>query len=238
MPPTTYRDTILATPNLLVYHRLGEASGTAAVDEVAAPTGTYNGGPLLGQPGAIQQDSNKAAYFDGIDDVMSMSANPEFTQFASITVEWWQYVATGDSGGASFDIGGQTDDRCTVFAPWTDDIVYWDYGGTGAAEGRVTTSYVGHYDAWVNMSVSFDANPDSNSHEIWINGQQVAQNSDSTAIFANFTGGDVGRGLGVYFKGYIDEFAAYNRSLTEAERIEHYSVGAVQGYGNRLKRWS
>ena len=48
------------------YWRLGETSGTAAVDEVGGHNATYTSGSVLGKTGAIVGDSNTAAGFTGV----------------------------------------------------------------------------------------------------------------------------------------------------------------------------
>jgi hypothetical protein len=58
-PPVTYRAAVLAT-NPLAYWRLGETSGTTAVDEMGANNGTYVGSPTLGVAGLLTGDSNTA----------------------------------------------------------------------------------------------------------------------------------------------------------------------------------
>ena len=49
-PPSAYRDAVLATPGLVSYWRLGERTGSVAVDEKGANPGTYGGAFRLGDP--------------------------------------------------------------------------------------------------------------------------------------------------------------------------------------------
>ena len=61
----SYSTTILADAPTH-YYRLGEASGTSAADSSGnGRTATYLGGVTLGQPGAIPNNPNTAASFDG-----------------------------------------------------------------------------------------------------------------------------------------------------------------------------
>ncbi len=55
-----YKAAILATPGLVGYWRLGEASGTVARDEMGANNGTYVGSPTLGAPGLLAGDADTA----------------------------------------------------------------------------------------------------------------------------------------------------------------------------------
>jgi hypothetical protein len=58
-PPVTYRAAVLATYPV-GYWRLGETSGTTAVDEMGTYNGTYVGFPTLGATGLLTGDSNTA----------------------------------------------------------------------------------------------------------------------------------------------------------------------------------
>src|SRR5205823_5732475 len=72
------------------YWRLGEASGTTAADETASPhPGTYLGGVLLGQPGAIQGDSDTAPSFDGTNDSVRIRSVPALNATTGLSIEAW-----------------------------------------------------------------------------------------------------------------------------------------------------
>lgn len=61
-----YRETILDTAGLVGYWRLGEFAGPTAIDETGAHSGTYNGTPGFGVPGALGAiaDPNTAVQFN------------------------------------------------------------------------------------------------------------------------------------------------------------------------------
>jgi hypothetical protein len=86
-----YRAAVLAK-NPVAYWRLGEATGTTAVDETGnGHNGTYIGNPTLGQPGAIDGDSNTAVQFNGTNYV-EIPDSADFSQPTStrgLTVEAW-----------------------------------------------------------------------------------------------------------------------------------------------------
>jgi hypothetical protein len=91
MSGSAYRSAVLAM-NPVAYWRLGETSGTTAVDETGnGHNGTYVGNPNLGQPGAIQGDPNTAVQFNGTNYV-EIPSSPNFSQPASnngLSVEVW-----------------------------------------------------------------------------------------------------------------------------------------------------
>ena len=55
-PGPSYATTVLGTPGLVSYWRLGEASGSTAVDSKDSNNGAYEGNVSLAQPGAISGD--------------------------------------------------------------------------------------------------------------------------------------------------------------------------------------
>src|SRR5271166_1533419 len=86
-----YRAAVLAK-NPIAYWRLGEAAGPTAVDETGnGHNGTYIGIPTLGQPGAIQGDSNTAVQFTG-GNYVEIEDSVDFSQLTStkgLSVEAW-----------------------------------------------------------------------------------------------------------------------------------------------------
>ena len=81
-----YAATVSSTPGLLAYWRLGESSGTTAVDELGAHNGTYVGGHTLGVPGALQGDANTAVGLDGSSGQVQL---PSLGTASNWTVEGW-----------------------------------------------------------------------------------------------------------------------------------------------------
>jgi hypothetical protein len=64
----SYPTAVESHSSLVSYWRLGESSGTTAVDETSALPLTYTGGPTLGAPSLISDSTNKSVLFDGVDD--------------------------------------------------------------------------------------------------------------------------------------------------------------------------
>jgi hypothetical protein len=122
-PPSAYRDTVVATPGLVSYWRLGERAGAVAVDEQGATPGTYSGAFALGDAGALTGAPDTAAGFDGATGEMTAPAGGPG---AAGTLEGWfdwragvavlrDHTAGGgwilaydNGGGLSYRIGGTT----------------------------------------------------------------------------------------------------------------------------------
>jgi hypothetical protein len=85
----TYRDTIIAL-NPLAYWRLGEQSGTAAVDEVGVSNGTYVGAPTKGVPGLVVNSGDTAVDFPGTDtDHITYAGSAQFGLHNQVTLTAW-----------------------------------------------------------------------------------------------------------------------------------------------------
>ena len=63
--PSAYRAQVMATAGLIGYWRLGELTETTAADEQSSHPGAYTGGIRLGEVGALTDDPDTAAGFDG-----------------------------------------------------------------------------------------------------------------------------------------------------------------------------
>ena len=94
-----YRSTVMDTPGLVDYWRLGEIAGVGwdAADEKGTITGTYLGMPGLGTPGLIDADPNPGMLLDGIDDNVRLPDGPSLDVSTGATWEMWMVK----EGGAS-----------------------------------------------------------------------------------------------------------------------------------------
>lgn len=68
-----YHTTVLGHANVVGYWRLGESSGTTAADETTTLPLTYSGSPTFGTTSLLDDTSNTAVTFDGVDDYASAS---------------------------------------------------------------------------------------------------------------------------------------------------------------------
>jgi hypothetical protein len=101
-PSPSYPDEVMAD-GPAGYWRLGETSGTVAVDRTANnSSGLYKNGVVLGVPGALETDPDKAARFDGGNDLVEV-ADPAsgVLDFGTddFTTEAWVKTAVNDERG-------------------------------------------------------------------------------------------------------------------------------------------
>ena len=88
MPVVTYRAAVLAT-NPVSYWRLGEASGTVAVDEMGLNDGTYIGAPTLGVAGLLAGDSDTAVTLNGTTQWVRVPLSASLDIAGSVSVADW-----------------------------------------------------------------------------------------------------------------------------------------------------
>jgi len=237
--PGGYSTDLLAL-SPLSYWQLGDAGVAAADLGSSTNVGTYNGGPLLGQTGAINGDGDTAARFDGIDDYVELAHSDDYL-LDNGTIQLWfnvdtaaigssQYLFSKDSN--NFDTGGHVS-------------VYLN--ATGNLEVRLqstTTSYFITSAAavtegdWHHAAFSFGAD----GMELYLDGAIVATDS-YTGGLATTSGGTgnyepiaiggstinsgdlVVTPVNNFFTGAIDEVAILGSQLDAATILNLYAAG-------------
>ena len=226
---SAYSDTVFATSGLVSYWRLGETTGTTAADSKNTNHGTYLNGVLLTSASLLANDSDTSAWFDGLDDRVSIPDAPglDFAGRAPFTLEAWvkpdivdtnsqrlisKEITTAEgTQGYTLYFGSQTDGGFR-FMRRRDGASQATTSGTLNAQASSTHHVVGTYDG--------------TTMRIYVNGTQVGSTTSTldmldhanpVALGATSTGG--GR-----LQGFLDEAATYNRALTAAEVQQHYDA--------------
>jgi len=218
-----YSDTILAD-NPAGYWRLGESAGVTAVDEMGSNDGTYLNGVTLGQPGAIADDSDLAAGFDGVDDKTdipwSATLNPP-----SFSFECWAKYTGGTSHRSPMTSRSHTGGaKGYIFYAEGGNWEFWSGPGWQALHapaGSVVT------DEWAHLVGTYDATTQEKS--LYVNGQlagsviyPITPNPDNPLRI----GAGATEGSGNYFfQGDVDEAAVYNAALSPGQVANHYATG-------------
>ncbi len=221
--PSLYTGVVLQD-GPIAYWRLGESAGTTAFDASGHGfTGTYFNGVLLGQPGALAEDADTAARFDGRDDHVRF-ANPVANDF---TVEAWvKTTATSLTGIQGYsgnglvwsDVGGVTNDW--VLAVLNDRVAFF----TGNPDDTITgTTPIndGNYHHVVATRVR------GGEKRLYVDGRLEAVGStNNSPLNANPVVEVGGNTLdGRYFNGTMDEVALYPRALTAGQVVAHFLAG-------------
>jgi hypothetical protein len=198
----------------LAYWRLGEASGTSAIDETGnGHNGLLKGGVKLGELGALAGDGDTAAYFDGTSYV-DIGDKLDFAGTASLTIEAWVYPQAGNGG--YFGKGMYDQGYKGYFVADNDSTIQWVREGAGVSPPVISfTGYshiVGTYDG-LNLT-------------LYINGSKAGSKVATNSITDHpnpFTIGQVADwGM---FVGWIDEVAVYGKALDATRVKAHYDAG-------------
>ena len=215
--PITGRET-----GLMVYQRFDETTGQLATDSAALAgraEGQLRNGASYGIPASVRTPG--ALRLDGVDDYVSV---PDFGAIApttEVTVEFWQKVSALKTQ-STFSLGPETPtNRFNAHVPWSDGIVYWDFGVWGGA-GRLSytppaNSTVGVWQHWALV-----ASQSGNYMRIFRNGVQVAQKTGMTPrTLANAANWELKLGSGesptLGFGGELDEFRIWSVARTPTE---------------------
>ncbi len=105
-PTTTpYYNAVRSEPSLMAYWRLDEASGTTARDVLGKYNGTYVNGVTRGSTGAIVNDPDTAATFNGTSQLVTTPSLPSVGDFS---IEGWSYLTNGSVSNSTLYGGAST----------------------------------------------------------------------------------------------------------------------------------
>jgi hypothetical protein len=232
--PSTYMAAVLADLPI-GYWRLGEPSGTNAVDDSGyAHDGTYTLGPVVNQTGLVAQNNgDPSVAFDGSNDYVDIPSALSLKP-SRWSIEAWVKVTGGDT------IMG------TVFAD--------EYNGSSVSyvldafdgAGHTLKPSVGFYNG--SWRIAQSATPlsagtiyhlvgtwDGTVLRIYVNGSQVATNTPGSSPTAgNVLNPRIGTrwdnsGDGQKFHGNLDEVALYDYALAPSQISNHYTIGSTTG---------
>jgi hypothetical protein len=230
----TYAGTILGTSNVQGYWRLGETTGTTAVDQTGHANGTYLGTITKGTPGLLTGDADKAATLDAAQASRVEITSPPAPTTA-VTVEAWAQ----DTGSTDFYAKIAAKSNSVDAAPFADYCL----SANSAADGGPVGRWVMEADINGTHTVLYTTDPvpagrhhlvgtyDGTVMRLYLDGVEAA-----APLFVTGTLGNRGQPLeiGRYspnlalckFVGTVDEVAVYDRALTAAEVLDHYTLGA------------
>jgi large repetitive protein len=205
------------------YWRLGEASGTTAVDETGTNPGTYQNGVVLGQPGALSTDGSTAASFDGVNDIVTVPSNASLNATTGVTAEAW---VKRTSSGVWQNIVAKPGNGATAsqnYALWINTtnrpVAYF---GNGSSSIGVTSTTVLDTN-WHHVAATYD----NATAKIYVDGVLTASASSSVQLTASTGSLVIGRTPDNVriFGGLLDEVAVYRAALTAARIQAHYNAG-------------
>jgi hypothetical protein len=229
LPPSSgahpaYRDLVLSESSLLGYWRLGETSGTVAVDAKNGANGTYQNNVALGAAGALANDTDAAASFNGTTNKVSL---PNLAAVTDFTFEGWTYLtanAVNNSNGNNTLWGTNNNMRMLVRpgAGNTSSDILAGVWLNGTEYTIQPTSTQSNLNTWVHWAFVRSGS----SLVLYRNGTQVGQRSDLPAAATANLSGWIGAqgGTAYYLNGRIDEIAIYTSALRPATVSAHVNA--------------
>jgi len=213
----------------IAYWRLGETSGTTAVDEVGTNDGTYVGSPTLGATGLLAGESDTAVDFAPSDsDYVEVADSPAISPTAALTLEAWvefdalpvtypRIIAKDDTAGQSYQLLVEASTSKPFFR---------------VKDSTDTTWHGGVFDTALNAGEAYHlvGTFDGTTLRAYVNGTQEATTYSFTgavndgATVLRF--GRHGNLSGSYWDGRIDEVAIYDSALSSTRVQAHYDAGA------------
>lgn len=227
----SYRSYVLSL-SPAAYWRLGESSGSTAVDEIGAYPGTYVASPTLGVAGALAGDTNTGVTFNGTTQYVSSIPAAVIPTTAGTISAWVKRSRT-----------------------LTNETVF---GGSSAETGVAALGFHSAADNYIRLTKintaslfrSSAAIADTNWHHVvgtWdgtaggrhmyidgVEGTVVGAPVDCATATATAAIGAYGNGT-TFFGGSVDEVAVWPRALTAAEVAGVYREG-VQRWSRALQR--
>jgi hypothetical protein len=226
-----YSQTILQD-GPISYWRLGELTGTTAVDVQGVASGTYTGtGIVIGKAGAIASDNDAAASFPATSFTAALLANVAALNLggSACTLECWVktsvssfshliggYNANSPFNGYALAIGPVTAGKLAYWSGGGNSNSWFESPGVSVADGSwhyvaVTvsaTQTILYIDGAASGSIAADLRPTS-----YAGGRALASRADGAS------------GL----NGLLDESAIYNVALSPARIAAHYQAGVKAG---------
>ena len=233
---TPYAKTVLETPGVSHYWRLGESSGSTLIDAVGGASATISGGAgavTLGQPGALTGETDTAASFDGLSGTAQAPVNLSGT--SKLTIEFWlkwNKYENNDALAMEFTPNFNTTPGGFLIDPSApEEGGEFAVGiGQGASRNNVffarPSAGVWHYYAFVINTAA----PAATEITPYVDGQPVPYtklaSGTGAGAFASSTLNLMSRGgTSLFGAGTLDEVALYNETLTPATVLNHYQTG-------------
>jgi hypothetical protein len=240
----TYAQTILQTPSLDHYWRLGETGGVKAYDAEGRADGIFGAQVELGRPGALATDRDRAAGFSGAipdrvwESHVKTGAVPDVWGTASFSLEAW--VKPGVLDGHSRRIFSIEDDRGGVLLAARASGVSLsrhlragrhytpDAGWSAAAvpaQAQTARAPIAAGE-WSHVVGTYDGAV----LRVYVNGRLEASESSTLYLntYSDMSIGAETRGW-LEWDGDLDELAVYRGALDPQDVAEHHAAGVGVG---------
>jgi hypothetical protein len=192
-----------------------EGSGNVAYDS----SGFGNNATLVGAP--LWQGGNAGSSLNFNGTTQYATANNTWTFGQPVTVVSWVNMPGGSPGGSLFGFGVSIA-RLQAHVPYSDNVLYWDYGDS--SNGRISTSFSAYLNKPTHVVLVNDGKANGSAFKgIYISGALITSGTSNTAVTGTATGFQIGNFEGLNpVHGNISDFRLYNRVLSAAEIVNDF----------------
>ena len=227
----SYASTILGTPGLASYWRLGDPPGSPRLANAAGSTDAINSGATLGIAGALFGDSATAATFNGSGNFASAPLN--LSGASQVTVEFWlnwNAYANNDALAMELTANYNNNNGGFLVDPNAANGTFTLGLGRGASRNAVSFARPSagrwhHYAAVFNSAAA-----GASEITAYVDGKPVSVTVNPAGTgagnFANSTLYLMSRGgTALFGRGTLEEVAIYNQALSASAIAAHYAAG-------------
>jgi len=216
----SYYSLVSSDPALLAYWRLGETSGTTAIDATSAYNGTYVNKPTLGSAGAIVNDPDTSVTFNGTSQRANVPALPPAQNFS---IEGWTYLTKSTVNNNT--LYGNASTVRLLARPGTGSYRTAAYAGVtlnGKEYVLQPTSPASNINTWVYWVVTRQGG----TLTLYRDGVQIGQRADLPPSATAKINGDIADQANgnYYLNGRVDDVAIYASALTSSTIASHYQA--------------
>jgi len=209
------------------YWRLGETSGSTAVDVMNNSHGTFygpNGGVSVSTDKALVNDTDGAIAFDGFSGRVNVPHVPGFVLTNAASFEVWVKPDSVAPATERWILNKGSAATPTFYLAITSGFAVAGFNSTTLGIVQITTSTV-TAGSWQHLVMTYDGT----TLILYRNGISVASGAAGGNIVATITGLSLGSkdaNVG-WYDGRLDEVALYNKVLTPVQVLADYQRGAL-----------
>ena len=218
-----YGQLVDSESGLRAHWRLGEASGTTAWDTTGAVNGAYGSGAKPGAAGAIANDPDTAATFDGTPN--ARITFPALQTVTDFSVEGWSYLTSATAiNNTVYGGNGTVRILARPGIPGSPTAAYAGVWLNGTEYALQPTTSESNVNQWVHWALTRSAGTLSFYRDGVLIGQRTDLPTTATADISGWIGTQ-SNGSAYPLTGRIDEVSLYTSALTGDQVANHFAAG-------------
>jgi hypothetical protein len=200
------------------YWRLGEPSGTSAADAVGTHTGTYAGGPTLGQPSLVSKESDPSVRLTGSSSVRIANAT-DLQIGTPLSMEAWIKPTALPASGAYASVLSKPESYSLQFNGSQLEFTVIQNGQRKRLKAPAGSIAVG-------QTYHVVGSYDGSTQRLYLNGKMVTSTALTGAATSTTSQLTIGSwdGGGEFFSGQVDDVALYAKALSATQVGNHYTA--------------